>query len=178
MAPSARMRLEAALARWRRTRAPVDAAGIDAHAAEALAGWSAPVADSDRAFQRAWLAAVPDPVGRAWALDTVLAQLPGDNAAQRSGALAKRVETLARFGPDPRFASAIDRIGGWVQGWISARLRAAIARLQASSELDPTADVQVVRELPAPSPDIEALWREVYASPDDDAPLTVLADAL
>jgi uncharacterized protein (TIGR02996 family) len=178
MAPSAKMRLEAALARWRQTRGLVDAASIEETAKAALEGWPRPVTDSARAFQRAWLAAVPDPIGRAWALDTLIEQLPGADAAQRAAALAKRVEVLARYGPDPRFLGAIIRIHHWRDVAATARLRSALARLVTSSLPRPPGDPPVRQELPPLSRETEALWREVHASPDDDAPLSVLADAL
>ncbi|HSR96183.1 MAG TPA: hypothetical protein VLM79_03890 [Kofleriaceae bacterium] len=168
MAPSAKMRLEAALARWRHTRASGDAASVYETAMIALDGWQRPVTGSARAFQRAWLAAVPDPIGRAWALDNLFEQLPGDDATRRAGALAKRVEALARHAPDPRFTPAIARIHGWRDA--TPRLRSALDRLVTLSQPQPLAAPAVHRELPPLSRETEALWRELHASPDDDAP--------
>jgi uncharacterized protein (TIGR02996 family) len=177
MAPSAKMRLEAALARWRHTRASGDAASVYETAMIALDGWQRPVTGSARAFQRAWLAAVPDPIGRAWALDNLIEQLPGDDPSQRAAALAKRVEALARYAPDPRFIWTLTRVRDWSVVATTPRLRSALARLAASS-LPRPADPPVHHELPPLSRETEALWRELHASPDDDAPLSVLADAL
>lgn len=168
--------LEAELATWRRTRRPEHAAAFEAHARRALAGWTAPPAISPRAFQRAWLTTARDIVGRGWALDTLLQHLPGDDPGQRAHALAKRIEALARHGPDPRFGAVIEKVRDAVPVPIR-RLDTALLQLQAERHVDPTA-LRVIRELPPATPEIEGLWRDVHAHPDDDAPLTVLADAL
>src|SRR6185503_19128554 len=143
--------LEAALARWRRSGASEDAAALDARAEAALAGWTPPSADSARMFQRAWLRAVDDPIGRSWALTTLLHHIPSSDPIQRACALAKRIDALARHGPDPRFgaAAAVDR-----------------------------APLPLVTSFPRATPEIAALWQAVQAQPDDDGALVVLADAL
>src|SRR6185436_761449 len=168
--------LEAALAMWRRSGAAADAAALDARAQAALTGWIAPSTTSERAFHRAWLAAVNDPVGRGWALSTLLHHLPGEDPIQRACALAKRIEALARHGPDPRFGAAAATVRRSETTSVQ-RLWSALLRLEAGAEVD-RARPPLVTSFPPATPEIAALWQAVDARPDDDAALAVLADAL
>jgi uncharacterized protein (TIGR02996 family) len=170
--------LEAALATWRRTGAAGDAAAFEARAHAALVLWSPPTAGSERAFHRAWLRAADDAVGRGWALTTLLEQLPGADAIQRAVALAKRVDVLARHAPDPRFPRAAAMVRGSDSALAVPRLRAALARLEAAAPVHTPGALPRVTEFPPQMPEIAALWQAVQASPDDDGPLAVLADAL
>jgi uncharacterized protein (TIGR02996 family) len=169
--------LEAALAMWRRSGAPEDAAALDARTRAALTEWSPPPASSARTFHRAWLRAVDDPVGRGWGLATLLEYLPGDDRVQRACALAKRIEALTRHGPDPRFGAAAARVRSSDAATSVARLWSALVRLEAAAAPDPAPPAQV-KAFPPATPEIAALWQAVHARPDDDGALAVLADAL
>jgi uncharacterized protein (TIGR02996 family) len=171
-------RLAAALARWRRTGAREDAAAFEAQARAALSSWTPPVTTSAHAFQRAWLLAVHDEIGRGWAIKALVQQIPGADDFQRACALAKRVNALLRHGPDPRFAQVIRLIGRSDSAAGVPRLRLAIERLHAATVADTGPAIPVVIELPPATPQIDALWRDVHAHPEDDATLAVLADAL
>ena len=171
-------RLEAALARWCRTGAATDATAFEALARAALEGFTPPITSSSRTFQRAWLRMVNDEIGRGWALDTLTEQLPGTDAFQRASALAKRIEALARHGPDPRFDKAI-AMARCADGVVHMqRLVTALSRLDDAAFAAATAEATPVTELPPATPEITALWQAVQAHPDDDGPLAVLADAL
>jgi uncharacterized protein (TIGR02996 family) len=199
MTTAATSKLEAALAIWRRTGTTDDAVAVYQRGQEALAGWTPPGADSERAFHRAWLRAVDDPVGRGWALVTLLEQIPGSDPIQRASAIAKRLDALVRHGPDPRFGAAARAVRQWDAALSVQRLRAALARLEAAADAHgvdveprrwPTASppqldtsrgpraVPVVSEFPPATPRVRALWQAVHAQPDDDGALAVLADAL
>jgi len=169
--------LEAALARWRRSGASEDAAALDARAEAALAGWTPPSADSARMFQRAWLRAVDDPIGRSWALTTLLHHIPSSDPIQRACALAKRIDALARHGPDPRFGAAAAMVRHSDVPTSVQRLWSALMRLEAAAAVD-RAPLPLVTSFPRATPEIAALWQAVQAQPDDDGALVVLADAL
>jgi uncharacterized protein (TIGR02996 family) len=178
MTTAAATALEAALATWRHTGATDDASTVYQRAEDALVGWTPPAADSERAFHRAWLRAVDDVVGRCWALTTLLEQIPGSDPVQRASAVAKRLEALARHGPDPRFAIAASAVRhSYAVYWVP-RLRAALARLEAPADAQGVGAVPVVSEFPPETPKIRALWQAVHTRPDDDSALAVLADAL
>lgn len=170
--------LEAALTTWRRTGAPEDAAAFDAHARAALAGWTPPITSSPRTFQRAWLHAVKDVIGRCWAIDTLTQQLPGADWAQCASALAKRVEALARHGPDPRFRRVLAAVRDWEDTDRNHRLSAACALLRETASPSDAAAIPVVTQFPPATRETEALWQAVYRDPDDEGTLAVLADAL
>ncbi len=172
-ATDVRARLQAALEVWQRTAEPAHASRFIEMARDALAHWVPPPADSARAFQRAWRGVVGDIVGRGWALDTLCEQLPGADATQRASALAKRMEVLARQGPDPRFAQEIHVPADvtWTR-----RLATASNQLEAVGQL--IATVGLTHAFPPPTPEIEALWRDVHDHPEDRGALAVLADAL
>lgn len=176
--PALRALLEDTLATWRRTGSPEDAAAFDARAEALLVVWTPPASSSERSFHRAWLRAVDDAIGRGWALNTLLEQLPGADPVQRASALAKRLEALARHGPDPRFERAAAGVRGSGIDVSLPRLGAALARLEATAPAKTDASLPVVHAFPAPTADIAALWHAVQANPDDDGPLHVLADAL
>jgi uncharacterized protein (TIGR02996 family) len=170
--------LEAALTTWRHTGAPEDAAMFEARARAALAGWTPPATSSPRTFQRAWLHAVKEVVGRCWAIETLTQQLPGDDWAQRAAALAKRVEALVRHGPDPRFRRVLAAVRDWEDTDRNHRLSAACALLRETASPQDATAVPVVARFPPPTRETTALWQAVYADPDDDGSLAVLADAL
>ncbi|HET7500988.1 MAG TPA: hypothetical protein VFK02_08300 [Kofleriaceae bacterium] len=166
-----------ALAAWRRTGSPRAAAEVERATREALEGFSPPASSSPRTFQRAWFLAVSDAVGRGWAIDRLMHELPGADPLAQAVALAKRIEVLARHGPDPRFARACTQVRDSDSRFEVRRLDTALRRLDAASRLAPVDD-PVVTEFPDPTPELLALWRTVHADPDDDGALTVLADAL
>jgi uncharacterized protein (TIGR02996 family) len=170
--------LDEALTTWRRSGTAEDAARFQARAQALLAGWTPPTTSSERTFQRAWLRAVHDPIGRGWAITTLVENIPGVDPAQRARALAKRIEVLWRHGPDPRFERAAAIVRGSDAAIAVPRLRDALRRLEAAASVDVTTALPVVTEFPAPTPGIAALWRAVQDHPDDDGPLAVLADAL
>ncbi|HEU4732236.1 MAG TPA: hypothetical protein VFT22_30285 [Kofleriaceae bacterium] len=166
-----------ALAAWRRTGSPSAAAELERTTRAALGGWTAPATSSPRAFQRAWILSVGDPIGRGWAIEHLMWALPGEDPLERAVALAKRVEVLARHGPDPRLARAYAMVRDSDIRLEVPRLAAALSRLDAASRIPP-AEESMMAELPDSTPEIDALWRTVRAHPDDDAALSVLADAL
>jgi len=137
-----------------------------------------PAVNEHGEFHRAWLRAVDDPIGRGWALATLLDQLPGIDAVQRAAALAKRLDALVRHGPDPRFDRARAMVLDAEVDHAAPRLRFSLAHLEAATRVAPAGELPVVSEFPPPTPEIAALWRAVHADPDDDGPLAVLADAL
>ena len=170
--------LEATLATWRRTGAPEDAAAFIAQASVALAGWTPPPTSSPRTFQRAWLRAVKDVIGRSWAIENLTAQLPGADLIQRDYALAKRVEVLARHGPDPRFRRALAALRKWEGTGRIHRLSTAYKLLSDASVLNDATSIPMVAHFPRATREISALWQAVYTHPDDEGTLAVLADAL
>jgi uncharacterized protein (TIGR02996 family) len=170
--------LEAALTTWRRTGALEDAAAFDAHARVALAGWTPPLTSSPRTFQRAWLHVVKDVIGRCWAIDTLTQQLPGADWAECASALAKRVEALARHAPDPRFQRVLAAVRTWEDTGHHPRLSRACALLRQIASPSDAAPIAIVAQFPPATRDTDALWQAVYADPDDEGTLAVLADAL
>jgi uncharacterized protein (TIGR02996 family) len=170
--------IEAALAQWRRTGDDDDAITVYQRSRAALAGWTPPFSDSDRAFHRAWLRAVEDPVGRGWAVATVLDRVPGSDPVQRASAISKRLEALLRHAPDPRFSNVASVVGRLDIAFSVQRLRLALARFQVLAVGRLVSVVPPVSEVPPATPEILALWQAVRARPDDDAALAVLADAL
>ena len=176
--PAMKAAVEAALAKWRRTGAFEDGAVFHERAHAAVAAWTPPDASSERTFHRAWLRAVDDPVGRGWAVTTLLQEIPGADPIQQACALAKRLDALARHAPDPRFRLAVIRVRNSDAALGVPRLRVALARLDAIAEPETDGPVRRVTEFPPATPEITALWQAVRAQPDDDGALAVLADAL
>ena len=151
-------------------------------------------------FHRAWLELARDAPTRTWCLDTILDKLPKlmDGVEHRAGdkyeALIERLQALRDVEPDPRVGRAmlgllelrspvarvvIDEIARVLVRHADDEARAS----PAISEL-PDFDVDLLPKSATPIAakpmrrDLAELYAAVYASPDDDAPRAVLADAL
>jgi len=170
--------VEAALERWRATGEPDHAHRFEVLARAAARGWTPPITSSPRELHRAWLRAVRDVIGRGWALDMLLEHLPGADPVQRAAALAKRIEALEPYAPDPRFSAVPVTVSRTRDVEYSVRLLDALRRIATAGHVEAPRGLPVLRELPPATPESAALWRDVHAAPDDDGALAVLADVL
>jgi len=109
-------------------------------------------------------------------------RLTSTRQARRWKGMRNRVELLEPLPPDPRIATALATMA---QRYRQPELQAAIAKVLVAY---PTADVVRTPANPAllerahaaiaPSADLETLWRQHHAQPDDLQHRMVLADAL
>lgn len=194
--------LRDAIAIWRDTRAEGLVEIVDRLSAEMMRSWQAPAPRLHRTFHAAWLAAAADDVSRGWAADQLLAKLPDGEA------VSERTRALIAAGPDPRVGRALvahlDALRPWFakQPALEGLVRELLAESADPDELfeartaDSAGLIDRVLALPrppgrAPTPrelaylsgtssggEADALAREVYAHPDDDAVRAILADAL
>ncbi len=117
--------LAEALEVWEATRAQVFADAVDRLTAAVLAE-AKPVPSPATAedFHDRWFKQLLDPAGRGRAAAQLFAQLPGDNDGECADALASRMRSLYRVGPDPRagheIAKAFAAEDGLL-GYIAAR---------------------------------------------------------